>query len=363
MTVVNHSIVHLTMRFGDTVLSTGTGFLYCHQDKFYIVTAWHNVTGLHSETLDCLSDKASIPDNIVANIAVAYPNVAVVKHAVVLPLYKDNQATFLIHPDNWPRVDVVAIPFDPNAEHDVELWFSHQPGLAKRKWLIMQPHADGTQAQLVPMQHHQFRDERIVQQWFDTVSVTEELFIPGYPQNISDSGLQPIWKRATLASSMQRGFGGEPKYLVDTASKSGMSGAPVVYYSPTGKISMRGYQSMVSKEVMILAGVYVGRMGISSSEDPQLGIVWNRSVINQIIEGGCFEKESVDIKANEQVITEMARLLLKDAGDDRIQLLKNSETLTRSVVLNNLMKSLNGRTSITVAKRIILQVVDERLVG
>lgn len=266
MSAVNNSIVHLTMRFGDTVLSTGTGFLYSHNGQFYIVTAWHNVTGLHSETLDCLSDNAAVPDNIVVNLAVIYQDIAIVKHSIVLPLYKDDKAAFLIHPVNWPRIDVVAIPFDPTAEHDLELWASHHPGITKYRGQITIPHSNGTLAKIATIQSFQFKDTRVVDQWFNTVSVTEELFIPGYPQNILDSELQPIWKRATLASSMQNGFNGEPKFLVDSASKSGMSGAPVMSYSPTGRISMKGYASMFNTEIVILAGVYVGRMGINSKE-------------------------------------------------------------------------------------------------
>lgn len=118
MLAISNSIVHLTMRFDETVLAIGTGVLYEKDGQNFIVTAWHNVTGLHPETMRYLSDTGASPNNILATIAMTTTDQGssegvTVRLSVELPLQDDDKALFYIHPTNWPRVDVVAIPFDP----------------------------------------------------------------------------------------------------------------------------------------------------------------------------------------------------------------------------------------------------------
>ena len=51
----NNAVVLLEMFRGERLLATGTGVLYRSGSDTFIVTAWHNVTGRHSETLEPLS--------------------------------------------------------------------------------------------------------------------------------------------------------------------------------------------------------------------------------------------------------------------------------------------------------------------
>ena len=85
MAAVSNSVVHLTMRFQKTVLSIGTGVIYQYESEYFIVTAWHNLTGLHSETLKPLSKNLAIPDNVVVNLAVSIPEFGVTRHSITLP--------------------------------------------------------------------------------------------------------------------------------------------------------------------------------------------------------------------------------------------------------------------------------------
>src|ERR1700733_15437535 len=39
--------VPLEMRFGETRLSTGAGFIWNNQNQLFLITNWHNVTGIN----------------------------------------------------------------------------------------------------------------------------------------------------------------------------------------------------------------------------------------------------------------------------------------------------------------------------
>ena len=54
------------------------------------------------------------------------------------------------------------------------------------------------------------------------------MFVLGYPKGISGGRGFPIWKRASIATEPDIQHDGLPKLLVDTATREGMSGAPVV---------------------------------------------------------------------------------------------------------------------------------------
>ena len=71
--------------------------------------------------------------------------------------------------------------------------------------------------------------------------------------------------------------------LIDTATRSGMSGSPVI-------IKRTGVHGLVEDERFSTAagfvGIYSGRYGVSSNKGyVQLGIVWRKEVIEEIITG------------------------------------------------------------------------------
>ncbi|HHQ4467739.1 TPA: hypothetical protein ACSPZQ_001251 [Aeromonas veronii] len=348
MAAISNSIVHLTMRFQDTKLSIGTGFIYKLEGKYFIVTAWHNVTGRHSETLEMLSSNGGVPDNVVVTLSVIYPEYSAFKTSITLPLYDDERALFYIHPINWPRIDVVAIPFDPNAEHVMEAYLSTGRYLKQKKPLLTPLHMGPDkfiQAEIHSVQEYFVPDQSVITQWLNSVDVTEELFIPGYPQNVHDFYVQPVWKRATIASSVQSGWNREPKFLVDSASKSGMSGAPVFYYNAKGIVQIQGVTRYFNQEAAILVGVYVGRVGVEKGVDPQIGTVWNQSVINEIIEGQCFERLSFEIELSSQELLENANKVLEGISRAGLENVKNPDVPARFYVRQELLKRIGGRAS------------------
>ena len=344
MADASNSVVHLSMRFDKEILSIGTGVIYQFGQEYYIVTAWHNVTGLHSETLKPLSKNAAIPNNIIATIAVSIPNGSVMRSSITLHLYDDKKSLFYIQRENWPRIDVAAIPFDPKFAYVSEGQLSTGQQVELQLSLITKIHGLG-QTEICPIQRYLVPNPKVIKKWLDSVKVTQEVFIPVFPHNIQDYYAQPIWKRATIASSVQTGWNREPKFLIDSASKAGMSGSPVIHYSRNGQIQIEGSIYAFDHEVSILVGIYVGRIGIDGDADPQIGTVWNQSVIEEIIQGRCFENHPFHLQLPlKELITHMDDLL-KTCSKEGLENIRNPDLPSRHYVSQQLLKKINGRAS------------------
>lgn len=342
MAAVSNSVVHLTMRFGRTKLAIGTGVVYERDGKFYVVTAWHNLTGRHPDNLKFQSEQHAVPDNVVVNIAVSRGDFGVSRMSVILPLMDEDKALFLIHPAGWPRVDVVAIPFDPMGCLKMELY--HFNGDVQDVGVSLLDTGDtNIPADLCPIQRYFVPNPSVIDLWLDNVEVTEELFIPGYPHNLQDYYSQPVWKRATIASSVQSGWNGQAKYLIDSASKSGMSGSPVLYYSPKGAVDVGGSSYRFSTEVAILAGIYVGREGVTDKADPQVGVVWHQSVINEIIDGDVYEKLPFEIEVSPGDLEAAINEEFKTSSRIGLDNILNPKLRSRYIVRDRVLKQIQGR--------------------
>jgi hypothetical protein len=339
------------MRFGSQVLAIGTGVIYEREAKYCIVTAWHNVTGRHPETLHYLSKTNGVPDNIVVSLAVNRPEIGVIRQHITLPLADEKKSLFYIHPKNWPRVDVVAIPFDPKALNRFE--YQTSTGTVQGVMSILD-----SGGEIYSVQRYEVPNDDLRGQWLESVDVTEELFIPGYPQNVQDYYAQPVWKRATIASSVQLGWNGERKFLVDSASKSGMSGSPVLYYSPDGVMRFRGTNYRFDQEVAILAGIYVGRLGVTKEADPQIGTVWHQSVIDEIIDSECFERLPLDMEVSRGELHKAVNDEFRTCSQGGIDNIRNPEMPSRFYVRNNVLEALQGRAVPTEVLEAVLELVE-----
>lgn len=342
MAAVSNSVVHLTMRFGRTRLAIGTGVVYERGGKFYIVTAWHNLTGRHPDNLKFQSEQNAVPDNVVVSVTVSHGEFGAVRHSVVLPLIDENKALFLIHPMGWPRVDVVAIPFDPTQPLKMEL-YKFDGEIKEVYMLLIDKSVTNFPTDLCPIQRYLVPSTDVGTLWLNDVAVTEELFIPGYPHNLQDYYAQPVWKRATIASSVQKGWNGQAKYLVDSASKSGMSGSPVLYYSPKGVVDVGGHSYRFAQDIAILAGIYVGREGVTDKADPQVGIVWHQSVIDEIIDGGIFEKLPFEIEISPSELEAAVNEEFKKSSRVGLDNVLNPKANSRYIVRDRVLRRIKGR--------------------
>lgn len=173
-----------------------------------------------------------------------------------LPLYKDaemQEPVWLCHPTYGRAVDVVAIPL---------------------------PAEISEQYQLFPINEIDF----------DTAyrtEVADDAFVVGYPFSDTTHLQLPIWKRASVASEPDVDLEQMPKIFIDTATRSGLSGSPVVmqrvgiHGASGGKLT----GSEIIGRIRNFVGVYSGRIGKDESK-AQLGIVWKARVIDEIIDSG-----------------------------------------------------------------------------
>lgn len=115
-----------------------------------------------------------------------------------------------------------------------------------------------------------------------SLKVTDELFVLGYPNGI-DVKYTPIWKRSTIATEPQINVGGLPVFYIDSTTRQGMSGAPVIRYNSTGADISRGIIQLSNHESFQLVGLYSGRDFAGQDYEAQLGRVWRKEQIEKII--------------------------------------------------------------------------------
>ncbi len=236
----------------DIIFSTASGFIYFHNDKYYLITNWHNVTGRNPLTGEPLSENhAGIPNIFLTYIRIKDGNGQ--SRLEKLFLYEDEDLTkpkWLIHPLYNENVDVVAIELKLNDE----LIYS----------AINKSDFDNN----IPPE------------------VGDDCFVVGYPfVDFRYLGL-PIWKKASIATEPTVNEDQLPKILIDTATRPGLSGSPVIYQR-TGIHNVKDGKfsddSLIGR-IRGFLGVYSGRIG-KDEIHAQLGIVWKGTVIEEIING------------------------------------------------------------------------------
>jgi hypothetical protein len=253
--------LHIYFSQTDAVLSSGTGFIYEYQGDYYLITNWHNVSGRNPLTGECLSETLAIPD-IIYTLFRSKEQPANCQREKLL-LYRDNQMelpAWYEHPSHGSAVDVVALPI---------------------------PQSIVNQYKLFPINSitfdTQFKDE-----------VADDAFVIGYPFSETTYLQLPIWKRASIASEPDINIEQLPKILIDTATRSGLSGSPVIMQRVGihGMVGPMPTDDTVFGRIRSFLGIYSGRIGKDEFK-AQLGIVWKASVIMEIIEGKVYGKATV----------------------------------------------------------------------
>ena len=56
--------IPITVRFKNQALAKGTGFIWSSGEKFFVITNWHNVTGINPRTGKHLSTHGGEPDRV-----------------------------------------------------------------------------------------------------------------------------------------------------------------------------------------------------------------------------------------------------------------------------------------------------------
>ncbi len=211
----------------------------------YLVTNFHVVSGRDPEAHTNVIPTGAWPDAIrIWHNAAGNLGSWVVK---VEPLY-DPQGIplWLEHPVHQSKVDVVALPLTDTAGVAI---YSYDPWAQVRA----------------------------------AVNMAGSLSIVGFPFGVRYAGAMATWVQGFVASEHEIDFEGLPRFLVDSRTRPGQSGSPIIFYTTTGNFrDIHGNTFLASGTIEEFVGVYSGRI----SEESDLGFVWKASVVRDIIDNG-----------------------------------------------------------------------------
>ena len=94
----------------EAIFSTASSFLYSFENRMFLITNWHNVTGKNPFTGEPLSSHGGIPDTLLSLIRIL--NGSGKCEAITINLYEDKEMTiprWLVHPKHKENVDVIAL--------------------------------------------------------------------------------------------------------------------------------------------------------------------------------------------------------------------------------------------------------------
>jgi Trypsin-like peptidase domain len=228
-----------------------TGFLFRHNNELFLITNWHVVTGTDPTNLApvvcgprpealTLEYKQSVGANGVPTVGAATIT------NVLSPLYLYQRST--------------------------PVWFEH----------ITRQNVDVVALSLATVNPDAFFNLPVNEvdqdRGFD-VTLGMDCFVLGYPQGMLGPGSTPIWKRGSIASEPMYDYRGKLGFLIDTATREGMSGAPVI--ARHSGVVKQGPVSVIGTATKFI-GIYSGRIGTDPIE-VQLGMVWRKEVLNDIL--------------------------------------------------------------------------------
>jgi hypothetical protein len=246
-------------RKSDGWISCGhaTGFFYKVVDTVQLITNWHVVTGVDPRTMHPVSDPLPSAMKIFYKIRFTRPedgSIAIDTRMYNIPLYKGDRALWNEH-STRQNVDVVAIRLDVT-QLDKNFANPAINTIEQENRLTPYPGMD--------------------------------CYVLGYPEGMIGPGRSPIWKRGSIATEPLYDFRQMPGFLIDSATREGMSGSPVIVrhsglFNPAG--SERLAPDALFGTVNKFIGIYSGHLG---GEDPitvQLGVVWRADVLEDIVSG------------------------------------------------------------------------------
>jgi hypothetical protein len=241
------STIPLEQYFDDTPLAWGTGFIWRRGIQFYLVTCWHVLSGCNFFTRKNLRADAGRP-NVLRTLFNTGTGFSDRQQWDIKIWDEDSRPLWLVHP-NKDAADIAVLP------------------------LPSPPRADTAGYPINELANAALH-----------IAVGMEVFILGYPFAI-ELPAYPVWKRGSIASEPGLVRCSENYMLVDTASRPGMSGAPVIRRSWTNHMVQPGVMAPVDTPLNKFIGVYSGRMRTEHPLEAQIGLVWDGSFIDEIIAG------------------------------------------------------------------------------
>lgn len=230
--------------FNETSLGSATSFVWRRRERLYLITNWHVVTRRHNETAAHLREDAAEPSHLIGFFRAQRNSLEVQQRKIALR-DRDGAPLWLHHAAFGRLVDVVAVPLDGE----------YAAFVSPINELPVEPLS---------------------------VRIGMDVFVLGFPFGSKIPSL-PVWKRGSIASEPEIVRQADNFHLVDTASRPGMSGAPVILRSYGVHLTDSG-PSIKTDPGTTFFGVYSGRLHAAENE-AQLGRVWPAPFIHEIIDG------------------------------------------------------------------------------
>jgi len=225
---------------GDVFISNATGFIVEDNNKKYLITNWHVLSGRDPITNKVVSKTIVTPDRI--NIYHHGDKLGTWKIKQEKLYNKSNKRLWLEHKQG-SKVDLVALPL------------KNLKGIKTYSFNL------------------NLADTDVIPEVAMTVSII------GFPFGLSAPGLFPIWKTGHIASEPMIDYWGKPLFLIDATTRGGMSGSPVVLRI-SGRHKTRGGKTIIASSGIktLFMGVYSGRIAVA-----EIGKVWRPYLIKEII--------------------------------------------------------------------------------
>lgn len=258
------------------IVSYATGFFWSHDSDAVLVTNWHVFAGRDPTTMVCFDNDAAVPDEVVYPRFIEGESLDDVIYSSVTLIDSNGENTWWHHPAHGSSVDIAAVRIPVAEVHAT----------------IKGP--KDTYIHTVPVTGERLGEELFegLPPWYGPRrEMGDDLFVIGFPLNLKPTGHFPLWKRASVASEMDIPLDGKPSFLIDTATRRGMSGAPVVHIDRSGPLTYSG-KFNPGRNVSFV-GIYSGRHIGNAEIEAQLGIVWREELIRGII--ACKEVAVIDI--------------------------------------------------------------------
>jgi hypothetical protein len=276
----------LSLSFNDVPLAHGTGFFYFYKQRMFFVTARHNLTGVHWETGKNLHSRGGRPNQLTVHSWIHAEREE--QHFVgaghhKFALYDDGTPVWMEDTAVKRNADIAVIDLakiarisslfpDCDDLEQLQEWFVYERNFRDSFYSpsmeanVKIPYVNDKAGPYVPV-------------------VGQDLFIIGYPLTFAKGGDFPIWKRGSIATEPSQSYRELQAYLIDAVTREGLSGSPVIgnFVNPSFDNGGKGVLTLMGTE-RAFAGLYTGRIGNRDDFSAQMGLVWQPSIIDQIIE-------------------------------------------------------------------------------
>lgn len=231
---------------GSEALATCSGFVVVRNGVPYLVTNWHCLTGRRIDNHQW-NGKPQLPTRIRVwqNKLNALGNWIAVEEDL---LDNDYQALWFEHPKPDQKIDVAVLPL------------TNLDGVGLHPYAL---EPNGPQPKN---------------------RVAETTYIIGFPFGLTGAGRLAIWVQGSVATEPLTDFDNRPCFLVDSRTRTGQSGSPVIIFArDDGAIALDDNVARFATgggPFIRLLGVYSGRVNAESD----LGYVWRTETIVETID-------------------------------------------------------------------------------